>query len=276
MACSDSPKQLLTLIRDFAAEKSQGERRLCNLKRRIQELRSEIEVSNADLDDSKCSKEVAEQDLKGYEVELSMSEASIQVLETRSSLFQDEISKIGSDVEALKNEEGRERDEFIRQMLELNKKIRKFQDVAGTSNEEKNIELSSDDGVEIMKEQEMQDKQDALRDLEDKLADIVSKTQREEQEYQNVHDFQKKVQQEQFDLEKKVKLMEAVVKEMKELQELTKYPLSLKKQTKIVYTQTAELEEACTSMGAELQARCTCPCCHLDNMDELKGDLEAN
>ncbi|KAK3000672.1 hypothetical protein RJ639_020616 [Escallonia herrerae] len=81
MAGSDPQKQLLTIIRDFATEKSQGERRIVNFKRRTQELQSELDAVNADLEDSKRLKEVTEQELKGYDVELAMAEASIQTLE---------------------------------------------------------------------------------------------------------------------------------------------------------------------------------------------------
>ncbi|XP_031096874.1 65-kDa microtubule-associated protein 1-like [Ipomoea triloba] len=45
-------KQLLTLIRDFAAEKSQGERRVSDLKNRVGELRSEIEIATANIEEA--------------------------------------------------------------------------------------------------------------------------------------------------------------------------------------------------------------------------------
>ncbi|GFY87103.1 hypothetical protein Acr_05g0007420 [Actinidia rufa] len=109
MAGTDPQKQLLTLIRDFATEKSQGERRIVGLKKRIQELRSELDLANAELEDTKRLKETAEQDLKGYEVELARNEASIQTLEVRISLIQDEILIAGSDLEALKTSEFEEK-----------------------------------------------------------------------------------------------------------------------------------------------------------------------
>ena len=115
-----------------------AERRVVGLKKRIEELRYELDTANAELEDAKRAKETAEQELKGYEVELTMNEASIQVLEVlfyfgfrvnlslnfpsvrsslgrinfnaialnffqaRISLIQDEVSTIGYDVEALK------------------------------------------------------------------------------------------------------------------------------------------------------------------------------
>ncbi|KAL0343939.1 UNVERIFIED_CONTAM: hypothetical protein Sangu_1281300 [Sesamum angustifolium] len=96
MAGSDSQKQLLTLIRDFTAEKSQGERRIAKLKKRIEELRSEVDASNRELEEAKRGKEMAEQELNGRQVELSMCEASNQALEARIALTNNEDkSKVG-------------------------------------------------------------------------------------------------------------------------------------------------------------------------------------
>ncbi|WKA04511.1 hypothetical protein VitviT2T_022543 [Vitis vinifera] len=129
MAGTDSRKRLLTLIRDLAAEKSKvgaffllkrrvvrfifdikpflaaryAERRVVGLKKRIQELQSEMDIANAELEESKRSKDAAEQELKGYEVELAMNEeASIQTLEARNTAIQYEVSMVGSDLEVLK------------------------------------------------------------------------------------------------------------------------------------------------------------------------------
>ncbi|WKA04504.1 hypothetical protein VitviT2T_022536 [Vitis vinifera] len=223
MAGTDSRKQLLTLIRDFAAEKSQGERRVESLKKRIQELQSEMDIANAELEESKRSKEAAEQELKGYEVELAMNEASIQTLEARNAAIQYEVSMVGSDLGILKNEEGALRDNFIKQMMELNTKIRRFQETtASTLHKESCIATSSDNaGNKLVNEQ---DAQVALRTLEDKLAHIISQTNMEEQEYQAEQNIHKQLQQELINIEKKVTLMEAIMKETKELQELTRYP----------------------------------------------------
>lgn len=117
MAGSNSQKELLTLIRDVSSEKSQGgtsfnlnyhhliskldpsrflwshfsnklirfrksiERRVVNLKRQIEELQSELDSVNAEVEDAKRLKECTEQELKGFEVELAMNESSIQTLE---------------------------------------------------------------------------------------------------------------------------------------------------------------------------------------------------
>ncbi|KAJ6681798.1 CTAGE FAMILY PROTEIN-RELATED [Salix koriyanagi] len=95
MAATDPQRQLLTLIREFASEKSQGERRMIGLKKRIQELGCEVDVANAEMEEVKCIKETTEQELKGNELQLALNEASIQTLE-------DEISSVGSQVEGLK------------------------------------------------------------------------------------------------------------------------------------------------------------------------------
>lgn len=114
-----------------------AERRVVGLKKGIEELRSELDAANAELEDAKRAKETVEQELKGYEVELARNEVSIQTLEVlllriscqfviefllnliqssqilfnvitfdffqaRISLIQDEISAVGSDLEALK------------------------------------------------------------------------------------------------------------------------------------------------------------------------------
>lgn len=72
----------------------------------------------------------------------------------------------------------------------------------------------------------------------------------------------KMVQQELIELEEKVSLMEALLKENKEMQELTR--------------QTSEFEETCASLGNELQKRSLCPGCHLDNVEALGGILQGS
>lgn len=117
MAATDSRKQLFSLIRDFVAEKSHGglssplnyaiwsivlpvnsasirfaERRVFSLKKRIEELESELDVANTELGNGKRFKETTDQELKGFEVELSMNESSNQTLEVWFYLSIDELS----------------------------------------------------------------------------------------------------------------------------------------------------------------------------------------
>lgn len=65
-----------------------AERRILGLKKRIEELRSEAEFANAELEDTKRTKETAEQELKGYEVELALSETSIQSQKVKLELVE--------------------------------------------------------------------------------------------------------------------------------------------------------------------------------------------
>lgn len=57
-----------------------------------------MDIANAELEESKRSKEAAEQELKGYEVELAMNEASIQTLEVCCSLTYPAIDWISSQI----------------------------------------------------------------------------------------------------------------------------------------------------------------------------------
>ncbi|XP_028059807.1 tropomyosin isoform X2 [Camellia sinensis] len=261
MAGTEPQKQLLTLIRDFASEKSQGERRIVGLKNRTQQLRSELDLANSELEDAKRLKETTEQELKGYEVELAMNEAFIQTLETRISLIQDEISIAGSDLESIKNEEEALRDDFISKMFELNTNIRKFQErIACAFCEDNSIQTSMNDAGQKLSDAE--DPEVSRRDLDNKIAEIISQTTVEEQECQAEQTIHKQVQEELIDLERKVFLMESIMKESIELQDLTR--------------QTSEFEERCASLGEELQRRCICPSCHLDNVEALDGILQAS
>ncbi|GAU23055.1 hypothetical protein TSUD_337030 [Trifolium subterraneum] len=84
---NDSQKQLLSIIRNFATEKSQGERRVVTLRKQFETLKSDLSIANAELEKFKRCKELVEQELKGFELHF---------------------------------------DQFIRNMLDLNAKIRKF------------------------------------------------------------------------------------------------------------------------------------------------------
>ncbi|CAI9109591.1 OLC1v1009435C1 [Oldenlandia corymbosa var. corymbosa] len=220
MAGSESQKQLFSLIRDFASEKSHGERKIINLKNRIEELRSELREANEELEDAKVRKESTEQELKGYEVELTMNQASIQTLEARIVAVQDEISEVGSDVEKLKNEGGAYRDDFIKKMMEFNACLRNLQgsvasltDCNQAKERTRACDISSTNKTEF-----------ASNDLESKLAQIIFQTDLVEQEYQRELDVYKLAQQELTDLERKVSLMGEISTASAELRELARYP----------------------------------------------------
>ncbi|XP_068334939.1 uncharacterized protein [Pyrus communis] len=211
MAGSDARKQLLNLIHDFASEKSHGERRVVSLRKRIEELGSELEIANAELEEAKRTKETAEQEVKGYEVELAMNEATVQTLELRFSHTQDEISAVGSEVEALKNKEAASR---------------KFQEsIAGHIHGEEYCGSAEGDGLqEDPKLGEEEVTEGDLRELEDMLVGVVSQTTKAEEEYKAEQNTQKQVQQALSDCERKVFLMEETFKATKEVHDLTRYP----------------------------------------------------
>ncbi|VFQ88344.1 unnamed protein product [Cuscuta campestris] len=224
MAGCDSQKQLLTLIRDFASEKSQGERRIANLKNRIGELLSEIDAAHANLEEAKQVKESIEQELKGNEVELGMSGASIQTLEIRIASTQEEISAIGSSLNTLKDEESTSREDFIKRMVELKTEIRKFYEAIGSAFSKRKSNSDSDKPNKLAK-----------RNLEDKLAHLVSQITMEEEDYQTMKNVQKQVEEEQSIVARRAKLMEAVMKESIKRQELNKYPPSLSLSISLTY-----------------------------------------
>lgn len=110
-------------------------RRICDLKKQLQDLRAEYGSASTNLEDCKKCKDEAEEGLKGSEVELSMADASILVtqvtlkstvvsfflllisvsvlsvaiefricvsaLQARCCSLQDGISKIGDDIASL-------------------------------------------------------------------------------------------------------------------------------------------------------------------------------
>ncbi|TMW84060.1 hypothetical protein EJD97_025882 [Solanum chilense] len=222
MAGNDSQKQFLTLLREFASEKSQGERRIVNHKKRNQQLQSELQLAYAEVEEAKSQKETAEQDLKVYEVELARNESAIQTLEEGILWIQDELSAYGSNVESLKNKEAETRDDFIEKMLELNAQIRKFHesitsifryDDCSTSASKPGSAKAKAEDAEAFK-----------GDLQNKLAQIVSQITKEEEEYQVEQNIHRQVAEELNILESKASLIEGITKENMEMQELARYP----------------------------------------------------
>ncbi|CAN1162806.1 hypothetical protein LINPERHAP2_LOCUS24682 [Linum perenne] len=236
-------KQLLALIRDFASEKSQGERRVTGLKKRNQELQSEIKTENEELDKTKRLKETAENNFKGYEVKLAILDGSFQTLESRNCLAQSEISTVNSEVEKLKEGEAL-RDIFIGQMIEANCRIRKFHQT-----------ISSKLPKQISNKTAAEKKRN-------KLAQVTSEIQKEEQMHLAEKNVKKQLEQQYADLQKKVSLMEMIMKERESLQDMGR--------------QTSELEQTCAVLGEELQKRCACPNCHKDNIEEISGLVMEN
>ncbi|KAK6913175.1 hypothetical protein RJ641_022776 [Dillenia turbinata] len=269
MAGGDSQKQFLTLIRDFATEKSEGgqislslslppslskftfvslERRISGPKKRIAELSPLLKAANADLEEPKRRKETAEQELKGFEVELNLNETLNQTIEARISLIQDEISAIGSDLETLKTKENASRDEFLSEMYKLNAEIRNFH---------KNLALtfSGDECV--------------VASTEDKLTDVISQLEKEEQDYQVVQKSHEQIKQELSDLEAKITLTESIAKETKEVQDLTRYSF-------VKYHGADTLNSDRVFSGELLGGKMKCPdqSKHIVSLSTLQGKKE--
>ncbi|KAL2336476.1 hypothetical protein Fmac_010922 [Flemingia macrophylla] len=225
-----SQRELLSLIRNFAAEKSEGERRVVSLRKQIEKLARELNESNAELENAKRCKEMAEQDLKGFEVQLMLVEASAQTLEARVSLIHDQISDVGSDLETLKSEAAALRDQFFHTMLHLNATIRKFQESVITCDMEALDSTASRDVPQMTVKEN--DAEVALRALENTLLEVISQTAKVDEEYQ--------AEQQN-------------------------------------YKNSSKLEATYSSLGEELQRRCMCPSCHVDNLEsfsELLANLE--
>ncbi|XP_020207647.1 uncharacterized protein LOC109792637 isoform X2 [Cajanus cajan] len=221
---------LLSLIRNFAAEKSEGERRVVSLRKQIEKLTRELSQASAELENAKRAKQVVEQDLKGFQLQLILSEASAQTLEARVSLIQEQISAVGSDLETIKSEEAHLRDQFFHNMLHLNASIRNFQESIITYDiEAVDCAASRDAPKVILKEN---DAEVALRALESTLLEVICQTAKVDEEYQA---------------------------EQKN------------------YKNSSKLEATYSSLGEELQRRCMCPNCHVDNLEsfsELLANLE--
>uniref|UniRef100_A0ACD6AF92 Uncharacterized protein n=1 Tax=Avena sativa TaxID=4498 RepID=A0ACD6AF92_AVESA len=184
-------KQLLSIIRDFAAEKSHGERTVSGLKRRLDDVVAASDAATAELEAAKRAREAAETELRGSQVQASIAAATIQALEATISHLQEEIAKVGSDLEELKSKEDSERDEFISQMLEMNARIRQFQQLASAELAGKSSELSEDgkqgkatDGHNVSDKNETAESEGMLTDLADKVSNIEAEMHALEEEYQ--------------------------------------------------------------------------------------------
>ncbi|CAN6201933.1 unnamed protein product [Urochloa humidicola] len=251
-AGSETPKQLLSIIRDFASEKSHGERRVSDLRRRLADARAAADAAAADLDAAKRAREAAEQELRGSQVQAAIAAASIQALEATISRLQVEISKVGSDLDELKSKADCERDEFIDKMQEMNAKIRQFQQMF-------TLELADHNhsGLQSAEDKSKTIESDGmLKDLADKASNIDAEVQLLEEEYKKDLLDHDKVRQELADVQAKRALMEAVMGETKQLQELG--------------GRAAELEKVHASLADELQRRYTCPGCGVNNMPGLE------
>ncbi|XP_020090174.1 uncharacterized protein LOC109711502 isoform X3 [Ananas comosus] len=221
MANAEPQKQLLSLIRDFATEKSRGERRVSDLRKRLVELQYDLDSANSDLASAKRAKEMVEEELQGSQAHLAMTDASMLVIEGRIYRLQEEISKVGSDLAALKREEDVQRDDFINRMSGLNVKIRHFREmVAKESLRQPCHKIPLDNVGKLCSEDDSFDSENIIKNLEVEIKCIDAEMLRLESEYQKeLHDHHE-VCRELADIERKRFLVEAVMGETKQLQEL--------------------------------------------------------
>ncbi|OEL28386.1 hypothetical protein BAE44_0010594 [Dichanthelium oligosanthes] len=166
-AGSETPKQLLSIIRDFASEKSHGgehanpcpplplrtaqsdrvvrapaltgrfvsraERRVSDLRRRLADVRAAADAAAAELDAAKRAREAAEQELRGSQVQAAIADATIQALEVSPRLapalmiYLSRLQCACFVIRITSSKGDSERDEFISKMHEMNAKIRQFQ-----------------------------------------------------------------------------------------------------------------------------------------------------
>uniref|UniRef100_A0A453R8F2 Uncharacterized protein n=1 Tax=Aegilops tauschii subsp. strangulata TaxID=200361 RepID=A0A453R8F2_AEGTS len=245
-------KQFLSIIRDFAAEKSHGERTVSGLKRRLDDVVSASDAATAELEAAKRAREAAETELRGSEVQASIADASIQALEATISHLQEEIAKLGSELDALKSTEDIEREEFLRQMLEMNARIRQFQQKASAELAERCSGPPSADGQNVSDMNETMDSEGMLTDSADQMNKMNAEVHVLEEEYQKDLLELEKLRHELADVRAKRALMEAVMKETKKLQEIG--------------GRVAELENVHNSLAEELQKRYICPGCGTNNM----------
>ncbi|CAG7872587.1 unnamed protein product [Brassica rapa] len=283
MAGIDTQKQLLSLIRDFTSERSRGEQRVVGLKKRIESLQWEIEAANEEVEHAKRIKEVAEEELNGYEVELSLNDATIQSLEARIALLQDEVSTVGNEVDALKNKEGLLRDQFISQMVELNKEIRLVFQKTVASRVGNDDSTSITANVKVFEDGHGADSQ-AIKDM---LSDVNSQLAKEEDGFLAEQKIKEQLQKELDEYEKKMSLMEAIKGITNSVQNLARYPYFQAAECFYFYshlpivsltcnTQSSELEQTLASLGEELQKRCRCQHCQAENLEVLSLLLQGD
>ncbi|XP_071711390.1 uncharacterized protein [Rutidosis leptorrhynchoides] len=108
-------------------------------------------------------------------------------------------------------------------MFDLNARIRVFQQSLDSATFEAfgSDKVSQDEDTEMGNAREVEE---AIRDLEAKLAQIISETNKMELEFQSEQNFHMQEQKVLDDLKHRISLMESVMEGSKELQELAIYP----------------------------------------------------
>ncbi|KAG0482210.1 hypothetical protein HPP92_010294 [Vanilla planifolia] len=229
MAEEDPKRKLLLLIRDFAAEKSQGERRVSDLKKRFLDRQAHFETASNELEKAKRAREAAEGELRGSQAQLDRTCASLRAQEERISGLQGEISNATSELQAIKKDGDIRRDEFIRAMQQLNVKIRKFHERAFQALKACNAEVQTDMSIETANSDQTPklENENNLKDLESEILSINAEIHGLEEECQQaLHDVNA-VHDEVARLERKVSLGEAIMLESERLKQLLGYPFNI-------------------------------------------------
>ncbi|XP_038905387.1 uncharacterized protein LOC120091435 isoform X2 [Benincasa hispida] len=250
MVLSENQKLFLSLIKEYTTEKQQEEQRIVVLKKRIEELQSELEATNVELENVKHAKETTEQELKGCEVELSLNDTSIQTLEARISVLQGEIASVGSELDSLKCEENVTRDQVINRLFDLNKKIRKFQEQLY----KKNVE-SVRNATEESHEPEEDNTKTSSQSLEERLIKLITQISHGDDDCLTEEKFLIENRRTMIYLEKRRASMAMMVKGTEELEALAK--------------QNSGFEVTYGHISEELLKSCICPYCFKDNAEAL-------
>ncbi|CAN6448507.1 unnamed protein product [Victoria cruziana] len=232
MAEGEAKARLMSLVRDVASERSQGERRVSILKKRLSELQAELDAHNCALEEAKCTKEVVEKELRASEFALELVEISIDAYKARVSSQLEKISKLQSESQLLKKEEALARDAFLEEMVQFNEKIRKAQKSYEACLDQRSLEGEKFEVSDVEEDKKMEKETigetDAdTEDREKNLAYVKNKMEDARTELERDQAIHNQVTQKIANFQKRLALMEAITGETKELQSLSRYPFCL-------------------------------------------------
>ncbi|CAN6448508.1 unnamed protein product [Victoria cruziana] len=217
MAEGEAKARLMSLVRDVASERSQGERRVSILKKRLSELQAELDAHNCALEEAKCTKEVVEKELRASEFALELVEISIDAYKARVSSQLEKISKLQSESQLLKKEEA------------LARKAQKSYEACldQRSLEGEKFEVSDVEEDKKMEKETIGETDADTEDREKNLAYVKNKMEDARTELERDQAIHNQVTQKIANFQKRLALMEAITGETKELQSLSRYPFCL-------------------------------------------------
>ncbi|KAE8651235.1 hypothetical protein Csa_002626 [Cucumis sativus] len=219
LSVPESYNQFISLINEYVAEKMRDEQRIVILTRRIEDLRSQLEATNVEIENAKRARETAEQELKGSEVELSLNKTSVQTLEIRISVLQSEIATTGSELESLKCEENFSSDQIINHLFALNKKIRKFQEELYM----KNVEFLKN-ATEKPHEPEEDNNKISSQSVEERLIRVITQITYGEDDCMTEEQILRENRETKIYLEQRRAAMLMMVKGQTDLEAAVRYP----------------------------------------------------